>query len=249
MKYADQSMNNTGYIYILGNKCLIPGLYKIGFSKQSPDKRAHMLSKSTSIADSFYVVYSKKIKNITIAERMIHLLLRDSRYSLNKEFYLAEIEKAKTIIGRVAKYIETENHISDSIGMTEELINSNYTIKQNANDMKILMLMSAASSQNTVFDTFLNSKVDIIQGFLNSEQTEYCMKISKDRACTIMNQFVKKHSITELKLNDHNPNIKVFREIMYENGLLAWIFSDHYRKHFNVNKSVDRDDSGVGLLL
>lgn len=196
-------MNDQGFIYILGNDCLIPNLYKIGLTKQSPEKRAAMLSKSTSIAGTFRVAYSNKIKNVIEAENMIHLLLSDFRYSFNKEFYLVQIESAKTIIERVVQYIETENFIADSIGLKDELICANYTPKQNINDMKILRIMFAASNQNTIFYTILNAKIDIIQGFINSKQIAELMSINTHSACKIMNDFVKKHNNTELKLNDN----------------------------------------------
>ncbi|MEN6462667.1 MAG: GIY-YIG nuclease family protein [Syntrophomonas sp.] len=223
-------MNDQGFIYILGNDCLVPGLYKIGLTKQSPEKRASILSQSTSIAGKFEVLHFRKVNHVVEAEKMIHLLLSDCRYSQNKEFYLVDIKRAKKMIERVVRYIDTENFIGDSIGIREELIYANYTIKQNVNDMKIIRMLFAGSNQNTIFDTISNTKIDIIQGFINSKQIADFLAIQTNRACKIMHDFVKNHAQTELKLT--NGNIKVFEEIKYSRGLLAWIFDDQFRKLF-----------------
>lgn len=85
MKVPDTYRRN-GFIYILSNECM-PGVYKIGMTKNEPESRAKEISATTGVPTSFKVHAAFHSKNPRADEKMIHEALAASRVSDNREFF------------------------------------------------------------------------------------------------------------------------------------------------------------------
>lgn len=79
----------VGFVYLLANHCM-PGIYKIGMTERSPTQRCNELSASTSVPDSFTILFYVEVDNPLIVERSIHQHFDNSRVSFNREFFRCE---------------------------------------------------------------------------------------------------------------------------------------------------------------
>lgn len=82
---------NFGFVYLLSNDSM-PGLYKIGYTHNSPLNRAHELSRSTSCPSPFEVVFYIEIDDPREAEKRFHNQLSDYRINSQREFFRFDIE-------------------------------------------------------------------------------------------------------------------------------------------------------------
>lgn len=78
--------HSPGFIYILSNKSM-PGMVKIGRTKNLPEKRAQELSASSGVPVPFHVEWSQPVRNHEECEKKIHDALRQYRLSTNREFF------------------------------------------------------------------------------------------------------------------------------------------------------------------
>jgi len=93
---------SEGWVYILINPSLQKNLLKIGKTSASPEMRAKQLSTTGSPAE-FYVAYEIKIKDIHIAERLIHSKLSQYRYTSNREFFQLPLQQAIQLVQDIAQ--------------------------------------------------------------------------------------------------------------------------------------------------
>ncbi|MHA0866156.1 GIY-YIG nuclease family protein [Enterobacter wuhouensis] len=84
--------NPKGWIYVLSNESM-PGIYKVGLTKVSPQHRANQLSSSTASASQF-VVEAKFISPDPVRdEKIIHEYLSRYRVSKSREFFSCSLDK------------------------------------------------------------------------------------------------------------------------------------------------------------
>lgn len=81
-----------GWVYVLENEAM-PGLYKVGMTTNSPDKRAAELSGGTSVPKKFHVVKAFRTQHPEKHEAEIHRLLARFRINDGREFFKCKIEK------------------------------------------------------------------------------------------------------------------------------------------------------------
>lgn len=108
-----------GYVYILVNESLKPGYLKIGRTTRSPQQRAGEISVGTGVPSAYKVAYQVKVPDCQEAERAIHERLAEYRVSNNREFFSVELEKAVSVVDRVAQKmcredLETQSAITAS---------------------------------------------------------------------------------------------------------------------------------------
>lgn len=84
-----------GFVYLLSNE-LMPGVYKIGFTAQNPDKRAKEVSAKYKLPKPFQVVKYWRTKDPYILEQRIHSELKSFRKA--DEFFEIDLEAAREII-------------------------------------------------------------------------------------------------------------------------------------------------------
>ena len=81
------------YIYVLSNPSM-PGLYKIGYTHNTPEERAKQVSAATGVAFPFTVEYAFKCHDGIILEGEIHRYLDIYRVNNDREFFQVELEEA-----------------------------------------------------------------------------------------------------------------------------------------------------------
>jgi len=92
------------YVYVLTNDTM-PGLCKIGFTKNMPDKRAKQINAATGVALDFDVKYQYPCFNAHDLEKEIHIYLESQGFRVNKkkEFFNITVEQAISVIERIGE--------------------------------------------------------------------------------------------------------------------------------------------------
>ena len=90
------------YVYVLTNDT-VPGLCKIGFTKNMPDKRAKQINAATGVAMDFTVEYAYPCYNGHDLEQEVHGYLDSYRVNKNREFFRVTVDEAKAVIERLGK--------------------------------------------------------------------------------------------------------------------------------------------------
>jgi len=109
-----KGLTGCQYIYILTNTTM-PGLVKIGFTKNKPSERVKQINAGTGVAIDFDVVYSYPCFNAHDLEKSIHKYLEDNGLRVNKkkEFFNISVNEAISVIERIGEpYKMTENESS-----------------------------------------------------------------------------------------------------------------------------------------
>ncbi len=81
---------DLGFVYALVNESM-PGLFKIGYTKNAPHIRANEMSSSTGVPTQFAVLFSIQTMNCRNVEADIHNLLDDMRVNKSREFFKCSI--------------------------------------------------------------------------------------------------------------------------------------------------------------
>ena len=105
MKPVNQVKDYSGFVYVLKNES--ENRYKVGMTKRDPVIRAKELS--TSYAEDFIVIYSRRFKNAYKAEKKVFDLLKDFMPSDKKE--VVDVYDVDMIIS-----------VIDYVGETEDLL-------------------------------------------------------------------------------------------------------------------------------
>ena len=92
------------YIYVLENE-LMPGLVKIGFTKNKPSERVKQINAATGVAMDFDVKYQYPCFNAHDLEKEIHIYLESQGFRVNKkkEFFNITVEQAISVIERLGR--------------------------------------------------------------------------------------------------------------------------------------------------
>lgn len=92
------------YIYVLTNDTM-PGLCKIGFTKNKPTDRAKQINAATGVALDFNVEYQYPCFNAHALEQEIHSYLEHHGFRVNKkkEFFNLTVEQAISVIERLGE--------------------------------------------------------------------------------------------------------------------------------------------------
>lgn len=83
---------SAGFIYVLKND-LMPGIYKIGMTKHSPELRAKEISATTGVPVPFTVLAAFHSRNPRSDERMVHEGFACCRVNQNREFFSLPTER------------------------------------------------------------------------------------------------------------------------------------------------------------
>jgi hypothetical protein len=90
----------NGWIYILSNRTM-PGLFKIGHTKNNPEDRAKEISRATGVPVPFEIEWAFNCYDSDMLEKEIHRALDSFRYSSNKEFFEISLNEAKETIRKL----------------------------------------------------------------------------------------------------------------------------------------------------
>ena len=86
-----KKQKGAGYVYVLVNKSM-PGMYKIGFTKNQPYIRANSISGSTGVPTPFAVLFSFFTLDCAKVESIIHTLLEARRVNSSREFFKCSMD-------------------------------------------------------------------------------------------------------------------------------------------------------------
>ena len=92
--YANRGGDYDSWVYILSNPTQ-PNLYKIGYTKNTPDERAKQISNATGVALPYKVEWAYQCFNGEMVEREVHHKLKAQRVNSHKEFFQVSLEEAK----------------------------------------------------------------------------------------------------------------------------------------------------------
>lgn len=84
-------------VYVMTNPCM-PGILKIGKTKDESEMRARQLSSSTGIPLPFKVEYIYECYNSYGLEQEVHDRLKSERVSGNREFFTTPLNVAKQVL-------------------------------------------------------------------------------------------------------------------------------------------------------
>ena len=95
------------YVYILTNGTM-PGLVKIGYTKNDPSKRARQINAATGVAMDFNVEWAYPCYNGFELEQEVHRYLDSFRLNKNREFFRMTVDEAKSVVERLGKRYNVE---------------------------------------------------------------------------------------------------------------------------------------------
>jgi hypothetical protein len=96
-EYLDREGEGNSWVYILSNPSM-PGLYKIGYTKETPEIRAREVSRGTGIAMPFEVEWAFKCFDGESLEYEVHKCLDRYRENSRREFFRIDLNEAKNTI-------------------------------------------------------------------------------------------------------------------------------------------------------
>jgi hypothetical protein len=90
------------WVYILSNP-IQPGIFKIGYTAQTPDERARQISNATGVALPYEVAWAFRCFNAEQLEGAVHHALNKYRVNSQREFFQISLEEAKETIELIGK--------------------------------------------------------------------------------------------------------------------------------------------------
>jgi|TARA_R110000803_G_scaffold84321_1_gene150495 hypothetical protein len=90
------------WVYVLSNPTS-PGLYKIGYTKLTPDERAKQISSATGVPLPYEVAWAYRCFNGELLEGEVHHALSKYRVNNQREFFQIDLEIAKETINSIGK--------------------------------------------------------------------------------------------------------------------------------------------------
>ena len=102
---------NCQWIYILSNETM-PGLVKIGFTKNKPSERVKQINSATGVALDFKVEWAYPCFNAHDLEKEIHYYLEGEGFRVNKkkEFFNISLEQARSVVERIGEPYKMEDN-------------------------------------------------------------------------------------------------------------------------------------------
>ncbi len=103
--YANRNGDYDSWVYIMSNP-VMPGYYKIGYTKNNPDERAKQISNATGVVVPMEVEWAFHCYNGFALEQECHHKLEKYRVNNNREFFQMSLEEAKKTIEELgSRYI------------------------------------------------------------------------------------------------------------------------------------------------
>jgi len=100
--YENRNGEYDSWVYILSNPTM-PRMYKIGYTKNTPEERAKQISNSTGVALPYEVEWAFHCYDGFGLEQEVHHKLNSLRVNNNREFFQISLEEAKKTVEMVGK--------------------------------------------------------------------------------------------------------------------------------------------------
>lgn len=85
------------WVYVLKNQAQ-PGLYKVGYTKLTPDERAKQISNATGVPLPYEVAWAYRCFNGELLEGEVHHALKKYRVNNQREFFQIGLEHIKETV-------------------------------------------------------------------------------------------------------------------------------------------------------
>jgi len=95
--YKNRNGDYDSWVYVLSNPT-IPNMFKIGYTKNTPDERANQISNSTGVALPYKVEWAFHCYDGFGLEQEVHHKLDAYRVNNNREFFQISLEEVKKTI-------------------------------------------------------------------------------------------------------------------------------------------------------
>jgi len=95
--YANKNGDYDSWVYILSNPTM-PNMFKIGYTKNTPDERARQISNATGVALPYKVEWAFHCYDGFGLEQEVHHKLDSQRVNGNREFFEISLEEAKKVV-------------------------------------------------------------------------------------------------------------------------------------------------------
>jgi hypothetical protein len=93
-------MSKAGYVYVMTNPSM-PGLVRIGETRDHPHKRAKQLSRPSGVPSPFRVAFHVEVANSARMEALVHKALNKVRVSSRREFFQLSVPRAIELVQQV----------------------------------------------------------------------------------------------------------------------------------------------------
>lgn len=100
--YVNREGDYDSWVYILSNPTT-PGLFKIGYTKNTPDERAKQISNATGVALPYKVEWAFHCYDGFGLEQEVHHKLDIYRVNNNREFFQISLDEAKDTVADLGK--------------------------------------------------------------------------------------------------------------------------------------------------
>ncbi len=100
--YVNRDGDYDSWVYILSNPTT-PGLFKIGYTKNTPDERAKQISNATGVALPYKVEWAFHCYDGFSLEQEVHHKLNIYRVNNNREFFQISLDEAKDTVAELGK--------------------------------------------------------------------------------------------------------------------------------------------------
>jgi hypothetical protein len=100
--YSGVNKDYDSWVYVFSNPSL-PGLYKVGYTKNNPEDRAKQLSRATGVALPYVVEWIFPCFNGENLEYEVHKYLDKYRVNNQREFFSVEIDEIKKAVNFLGK--------------------------------------------------------------------------------------------------------------------------------------------------
>lgn len=192
--------NESGYVYIMRNDSLPENCFKIGLTRESPERRASELSSATGVPTGFEVVYYRETSDCRASESAIHRELADCRVSRNREFFNCSLELAIDAVNRHCQSFtegstSVEGHAPcpsehEFIAIIEFLKENNDPPCYAANVQSQLDEDSSADGLHVAEDALLADAIDVLRTTKQASTTmlQRRLRIGYNRAARLMEE-------------------------------------------------------------
>ena len=90
------------WVYVLRNSSM-PGLYKVGYTKLTPDERAKQLSNATGVPVPYEVAWAYRCFNGELLESEVHHAMKPYRVNNQREFFRIRLGDIQEIVEKIGK--------------------------------------------------------------------------------------------------------------------------------------------------
>ena len=88
------------WVYVLRNSSM-PGLYKVGYTKLTPDERAKQLSNATGVPVPYEVAWAYRCFNGELLEGEVHHAMKKYRVNNAREFFRMRLGDIQEIVEKI----------------------------------------------------------------------------------------------------------------------------------------------------